>query len=174
MRIPNLITDRTARLPGDYAPQGSRDQGAPADAPAGQDGAGTAFWRGNVLTIVMPGAPIGKPRMTRRDKWTQRPAVLRYREWADRLREVAGAVPSASEVVDLSWTAYFEPPKSWSKKRREEAIGTKHRVKPDSSNILKGIEDILWPKGDSALADGSYAKRWDWEPRLEIRIEVSE
>ena len=167
MRIQNLITDRSSRLPGDYEPHGSEDQEAPADAP------GTAFWRGNVLTIVMPGAPIGKPRMTRRDKWAQRPAVLRYREWADRLREVAGAVPSASEVVDLSWTAYFVPPKSWPKKRRDEAIGTQHRSKPDLDNIDKAVLDVLYPGRVQAIALGTLAKRWSRTARIEIEIETA-
>lgn len=39
MKIPNLVTE-TARLPGDYTPQGSQDLQATPDAPAGQrDGA---------------------------------------------------------------------------------------------------------------------------------------
>lgn len=40
MRIPNLVTGVTARLPSDYAPQGSQDLQATSDATAGQrDGA---------------------------------------------------------------------------------------------------------------------------------------
>lgn len=161
-----LIPGRYAKLPG---PQ---DLESPPDATGGKCGPGMACSSGSLLTIVVPGPPIGKPRMTQRDKWRQRPAVMRYRAWADRVRAIAGVLPPAERVLSLSWTAYFEPPKSWPKKRRLAAIGTKHRVKPDSSNISKGIEDILWPAGDSALADGSYAKRWDWDARLEIRIEV--
>jgi len=181
-----------SRLPGDFATHeqiteaakrlqqqatlttGPEDAIAPADSPAGQDRAGMAAWRGNVLTIVMPGAPIGKPRMTQRDKWAQRPAVLRYREWADRLREIAGAVPDAEKVVSLSWTAYFEPPRSWSKSRRVAAIGKTHRAKPDRDNVDKAVLDVLYPDGDQGIADGVLRKRWDWEPRLEIRIEASE
>lgn len=30
--------------------------------------------------------PIGKPRMTRADKWKQRPAVMRYRAFCDEVR----------------------------------------------------------------------------------------
>ncbi|MGK4302143.1 RusA family crossover junction endodeoxyribonuclease, partial [Klebsiella pneumoniae] len=34
--------------------------------------------------------PIGKPRMTRADKWKQRPEVIRYRAFCDeaRLRKI--------------------------------------------------------------------------------------
>jgi Holliday junction resolvase RusA-like endonuclease len=110
--------------------------------------------------------------MTQRDRWKKRPAVVRYRAWADTLRAAARQVPAAEQVLSLSWVATFEPPTSWSKKRRLEAIGTLHRAKPDASNILKGIEDILWPANDSALAAGQYEKRWGWQASLEIRIEV--
>lgn len=126
-----------------------------------------------VLTITVPGRPHGKPRMTQRDKWKRRPVVVAYREWADRVRAAAGTMPPAESVLSLDWTAYFVPPPSWPKSKQLAAIGTLHRVKPDSSNILKGIEDVLWPENDSALASGSYEKRWDWKPSLEIRITVA-
>ena len=126
---------------------------------------------GRVTRIVVPGVPVAKPRMTRRDRWAKRPAVMRYRAWADTVRAAAGTVPPAERVKSLVWTAVFVPPKSWSKKRRAQAIGQMHRVKPDASNILKGIEDILWPENDSALAAGRYEKRWGLDARLEIVIE---
>jgi Holliday junction resolvase RusA-like endonuclease len=122
-----------------------------------------------LIFIRLHGAPIGKPRMTRRDKWAKRPAVLRYREWADRLREVAGTLPSATEVDALNWTAYFEPPVSWSKKRRLAAMGTLHRAKPDLDNVAKAVMDALWT-ADSGIAQGTIAKRWDWTARIEIEI----
>jgi hypothetical protein len=127
------------------------------------------------MKIWLPGEPIGKPRMTQRDKWAKRPCVMRYRAWADRLRAVAGQfgagpLPPAEAVVSLSWLAQFEPPKSWSKKKRAAMIGELHRSNPDASNILKGVEDILYPNGDSALAVGSYRKIWHWKAGIEIRI----
>ena len=33
-----------------------------------------------------PIIPLGKPRMTQRDKWAKRPAVLRYRAFKDECR----------------------------------------------------------------------------------------
>lgn len=47
LRIPNL-NSVTARLPGDYAMQGSQDLQAPSDAPAGHGGAANGIggvWR---------------------------------------------------------------------------------------------------------------------------------
>ena len=125
------------------------------------------------VRLVIPGPPPGKPRMSQRDKWRKRPEVQRYREWCDRVREAIGSsIPPAESVTQLNWMAYFEPPASWPKKKRVAAIGQRHRSKPDSSNILKGLEDCLWPEGDEALSDGRYSKRWDWVARLEVEITV--
>lgn len=48
------------------------------------------------VRFVVPGTPIGKPRMTQRDKWRvgpkARPCVQRYRDWADAIRQAADQV----------------------------------------------------------------------------------
>ena len=132
-------------------------------------------WRdGNVIHVVIGGKPLGKPRMTRRDKWKQRSNVMRYRDWADHARAVLPKLPSVDQVDDLSWTAYFEPPASWSKKERLAAIEMPHRSKPDRDNIDKAILDVLFPKADSAIYRGTIEKLWDWEARIEIAITVKE
>jgi Holliday junction resolvase RusA-like endonuclease len=128
--------------------------------------------KGMTLKFTIPGKPIGKPRMTRRDKWAQRSAVVKYREWCDRTREIVGPVPPANQTASVSWVAYFEPPKSWSKRKREDAIGELHRSRPDRDNIDKALLDCLW-KEDSGIARGTIEKRWGREPRLEITIELN-
>lgn len=127
---------------------------------------------GQEIVIKIPGSPIGKPRMTQRDKWKKRPCVLRYREWADKVRDAAGTIPSAGKVRSLSWVATFVPPDSWSKKKRDASIGTLHRSKPDRDNIDKAVLDILYPGGDSAIALGSIEKRWGEMASLVIFIQT--
>lgn len=122
-----------------------------------------------VITFTIHGDPIGAPRMTRRDKWKQRPCVLRYRDWKDKARKAAGALPPTNEIESLSWVAYFSPPVSWSKKKRDAAIGTAHRQKPDRDNIDKAILDALFDE-DSGIAKGTIEKRWDIAERLEVTI----
>lgn len=123
------------------------------------------------VRIVIPGPAPGKPRMVQSDKWCKRPPVVRYREWCDRVRAVVGnCIPPAENVVQLNWVAYFSPPESWSKKRRMVAIGTRHRQPPDADNLCKALMDCLWPDGDSAIADCTMRKRWDWVARLEVEI----
>ena len=80
-------------------------------------------------TIVCFTNPIGKPRMTRRDKWAQRPCVLRYRAFADELRLAAGKLPD--DVYGVAVTAYLPIPKSWSKQKRLAHLGIDHRTWPD-------------------------------------------
>jgi Holliday junction resolvase RusA-like endonuclease len=114
--------------------------------------------------------PMGKPRMTQRDKWAKRPVVMRYRDYADQLR--AGCTGITSNPVCVSWRAFFTMPKSWSKKKREAHLGALHRAKPDRDNIDKGILDALWEQ-DSGIARGTLEKRWDEGngARLEITAE---
>jgi len=126
------------------------------------------------MRIVIPGPPPGKPRMTQRDKWKQRPEVVRYRQWCDRVRAAVGdLLPAAERVAEVNWTAYFEPPPSWSKNRRVAAIGQRHRSKPDRDNIDKALLDCLFRR-DERIADGTLRKRWDWNARLEVEIIILE
>ena len=124
-------------------------------------------------SVTLHTKPIGKPRMTRRDKWAKRPCVVRYREWADELRaEVTrqiGQLPEPEDIVDVSWTAEFEPPPSWSKKKRAAHIGELHRQKPDRDNIDKAVLDTLWEE-DSGIAAGTLRKVWSTESRITITI----
>jgi len=136
--------------------------------------ADTAEWQENVLHIVYYTTPLGKPRMTQRDSWKQRPRVMRYRTWADGLRAaVIGRVniPPAEKVASLSWRAYFEPPQWWPKKKRVAAIGQQHRIRPDIDNLLKAGMDALFKK-DAGIASVKIVKLWDWVARTEIEIEV--
>lgn len=121
------------------------------------------------IQLVIPGPAPGKPRMTNRDRWAKRPAVVRYRDWCDLVRSIAGDVPAAEKVTCVDITAHFEPPKSWSKRKRCAHIGAMHRTKPDCDNITKAVLDCLW-QDDSRIAWTITRKRWDWNARLEIEI----
>lgn len=121
-------------------------------------------------SVTCPFAPVAKPRMTRCDKWAKRPCVLRYREFADRVRKRFEGV-SLEGVHSLSWTAYFPMPESWSKKRKVAVRGQAHYSKPDRDNVDKAILDALF-KQDSGISHGTLTKLWDdgKGPRIEISI----
>lgn len=126
-------------------------------------------------TFIAHVLPVGKPRMTQRDRWAKRPAVLRYRAFADHLRLCANAAGFTRErlkdVAVLDWVAYLPMPKSWPQKKRDAMRGQPHRQKPDRDNIDKGILDALF-EDDCGVYAGHLVKRWDdgGGARLEITV----
>lgn len=59
-----------------------------------------------------PMTPVGKPRMTRADKWKKRPEVLCYRAFWDEVRLQCVELPESGSHV----TFILPMPASWSKK----------------------------------------------------------
>ena len=98
---------------------------------------------------------------------------MQYRSWSDVARMIAGKLPPVESVISLNFRAFFKPPASWSESKRASSIGTLHRFKPDSDNILKAIMDTLY-ESDSAIARGSFEKVYDLEPRVEVIIEMDQ
>ena len=99
--------------------------------------------------------PVAKPRMTRRDRWAQRPAVLAYRAYADALRaHYAGPLPDEVVIVFT-----LPMPRSWSARKRDRMRGQPHRVKPDLDNLTKAVLDALHPR-DQEVWRYSAEKRW--------------
>ena len=86
--------------------------------------------------------PLPKPRMTQRDRWSKRPCVLRYWEYADKLREEASFFKYSPED-ELSVHFYIPMPKSWSKKKKKTYNNQPHQQKPDLDNLIKAFQDIL-------------------------------
>jgi Holliday junction resolvase RusA-like endonuclease len=119
--------------------------------------------------IVVPGEPVAKPRQTRSDKWKERPCVVRYREWADRARSAAGAIPLAAQHADI--IIYLSIPQSISAKKREAMAGMPHTVKPDIDNLIKSSLDALL-KRDQGIHEIRAKKRWEdaGGPRVEITL----
>lgn len=126
--------------------------------------------------FTVPGPPVGKPRMTRRDKWARRPTVVEYRAWADRARNASadllrellgkGVVPGRVYAV-----ARMPLPASLSGRRRDKLMGSPHRVKPDADNIAKALLDALLDN-DQVVYDQRVLKLWDdgHGPRLDVEI----
>jgi len=105
--------------------------------------------------------PVPKPRQTRSDVWKKRPAVMRYRQFADELRLAClqqKFVPSGELVIEF----HIQMPKSWSKKKKLDMIGRYHQVKPDLDNMIKSCLDALFskiPDRDDACVHSIAAKK---------------
>ena len=113
---------------------------------------------------LYPVVPVPKPRMTQRDKWQKRPAVMRYRAFCDDLRAHKCTLPESGSHVIF----HMPMPKSWSKKKRAEMLGQPHRQKPDVDNLTKAILDAVL-KDDSGVWDMRTTKIWSDIGCIEIR-----
>ena len=116
--------------------------------------------------FLILGTPIGKPRMTQRDRWKQRPIVLKYYEKKDQLIETVGEIQSQR----LRLIFLFEPPKSWSRKRREAALQNPKTTRPDVDNLVKAVLDSLY-KEDSVVYEIQAIKLW-WSYSATIIQEI--
>lgn len=108
--------------------------------------------------------PVGKPRQTQRDKWKFRPAVVRYHDYCDVLRE---ALPGYELGIALNLVFYIKMPPSWSKKKRAEMLGKYHDQKPDVDNLAKGFMDAFKSE-DKHVAVLHAEKYWAEKGAVEI------
>lgn len=135
-----------------------------------------------VCDLVIPGeaVPQGRPRFGRGRTYDP-PKSRKYKEYVRRL--AYRNMPSDALrrpltcPVRLTCVIYRAVPKSWSRRKRADAIADKIRpkTKPDVSNILKGIEDALngvWYADDSQIVEyGLIGKWYAEEPRVYVRLD---
>lgn len=121
-------------------------------------------------TISLAISPMGKPRMTQRDVWKQRPVVLRYRDFCDKVRD---QLPLFELPSELHLTFFVEMPKSWSKKRRAESIGKPHDAKPDIDNLAKAFMDAFKTE-DKHVYKLVAEKYWSETGSIEVTRKVGE
>ncbi len=104
--------------------------------------------------MFYPITPCPKPRMTQRDKWKKRPAVMRYRAFKDKCRAHGVKLPQPCEVIFS-----IPMPKSWSETKRSKMVGKPHQAKPDLDNLIKGLWDAT-VRNDERLWSVHAEKRW--------------
>lgn len=127
------------------------------------------------MKFTIPGDPIGKPRMTRCDKWKQRDCVVAYRSWADSARAAIQRTTKLTlkNPTTLIVTAYFQVPESWSHKRKSLALTEPHTVKPDADNVLKAVCDALF-ENDQMVTEARICKKWAGLDGPRIHVELTE
>jgi Holliday junction resolvase RusA-like endonuclease len=106
--------------------------------------------------------PLGKPRMTQRDKWKQRPCVMRYRAFKDQCREAGIELGEKVSVIFV-----LPMPKSWSKKKKDEMRDQPHQQKPDIDNLQKALFDAVL-EDDSGIWSVNCSKFWGDTAFIEI------
>ena len=120
--------------------------------------------------IIFNVTPVAKPRMTQKDKWEKRPAVIRYRDYKDQLRFQS---PLNFKFPESHYHVIFglPMPRTWSKKKKETMQGRAHQQKPDIDNLLKGIMDAFLTD-DSKVWDGRCTKIWEKTGSITIKFNI--
>jgi len=106
--------------------------------------------------IIFDVDPIGKPRMTQRDKWMKRPAVIRYHAYRDTVRWIAKDWAPPERDYWLLFTIAM--PSSWSERKRAAHLGQPHQQTPDKDNLEKAFLDCFGE--DCHIWDGRVSKIW--------------
>lgn len=123
----------------------------------------------------------GRPRFVRRGNFvsTYTPKTTVEYEKTIRnafLEQCSGQYDENYEgSIKVSILAYFEPPKSYSKKHIGELLDNgKHLKKPDVDNIAKSVLDALngyaW-KDDSQITELLINKQYGYKDRIVVEIE---
>lgn len=108
--------------------------------------------------VIIDIDPCAKPRQTQSDKWNKRPVVLKYRSFADGIRnEFRKLNLTLGETLDCIFV--ISMPKSWSMKKRAEMAGEPHRQRPDIDNLEKAVMDSLCEE-DSHIWKHRTEKVW--------------
>lgn len=106
-------------------------------------------------------APIGSPRPRFRNagRFVQTYMPTSYTKHKAYIREQMPKLLT-DKNLKVSLYFYFEPPKSWSKKRKLIAIGTYKRTKPDVDNLIKTVLDAannhVWQDDNQVVHIDSY------------------
>lgn len=107
--------------------------------------------------------PMAKPRMTQRDRWAKRPAVLRYFAFRDQVRARRVHLPDAGYHI----TFVIPMPKSWSARKRTAMDGQPHQQRPDKDNLEKALLDAVFGE-DCRVWDGRCTKVWGARGKITI------
>lgn len=110
--------------------------------------------------------PVPKPRMSQRDAWEKRPAVLRYRAFCDEIRLKGAKLPHAYRAIFI-----LPMPNAWPEDFKAEMDGRPALLKPDTSNLIKALEDALVKKDEALFCIGGL-KFWGYAGRITILKEA--
>lgn len=98
---------------------------------------------GTAVLIIVKGRPVPKqrPRFNGRHAYTPAKTVAQEKLIRDTYLAECGKVLEGP--IEAEYEFVYEPPKSWSKKRRAEAMGQPMLTKPDTDNLIKLVQDAL-------------------------------
>lgn len=133
-----------------------------------------------MIQFSVPGQPVAKarPRVTRNGTFTP----LATKTWQGKcarqgyLACLDARVGKTIAPLSIRVMAFFSIPKSWSNKKRLQAIAgdIQHTTKPDLDNLLKIVCDALNGiiyDDDKQIVAASVSKHYSETPRVEIVVD---
>lgn len=135
-----------------------------------------------MIHIIIPGVPIaqGRPRITTQGGYARAYDPLKSKVYKRLVAHYAVIAmrgkPLFTGAVEVNLLFVFEPPKSWSKKKKEAALsggGAWHIQKPDKDNLSKSILDGLTGicyADDCQVATGHQDKKWGHPARVVVEL----
>lgn len=130
-----------------------------------------------MISLIIPGEPVakGRPRMTRSGIAYTPGKTQGYENLVKMCYMEQGNKVKLEGRVQLSMLAYFQIPKSKSKKMQKamEEQEIRPTKRPDIDNILKGVLDALNKLAyddDSQIVSVRVEKFYSHEPRVEVAI----
>ena len=129
------------------------------------------------LTIVVPGEPVGKgrPRFSGKSSKPYTPARTVAHEkamaWAGKL--AMRGYPPVTDQLEVTFTAFFPIPESWTKEKTARALdGSFRRAPVDLDNLVKcldALNGIVW-HDDTQIVRLTASKGYAAEPKTIIGI----
>lgn len=119
------------------------------------------------MIYVFKVEPMGKPRMTRSDKWKKRDCVVKYWDFKNKVVSLANEQKFTKPTEFHHIVFQFKMPDSWGKKKKEQMNGMPHLQKPDKDNCEKAFLDSLF-KDDSDIWDNRCTKIWGHDGRIVV------
>jgi Holliday junction resolvase RusA-like endonuclease len=120
---------------------------------------------------------LGKPVPAARARVLRRGFAFNPKEKEKKLAQEKISELYKSEILDeplrVELSFQMQIPKSLSKKKRSELIGSPHVIKPDCDNLAKFTLDVMNGiiyRDDSCVFDLKSTKTYSNEPKTTIRI----
>ena len=135
------------------------------------------------VTFTVLGEPVakGRPRMTRAGRAYTPQKTVNYENLVklSYQQQCSGIFFEKGTPLDMRLIAYYTIPQSASKKKRQQMLDREIRPqkKPDSSNILKGVEDALNGVAyhdDTQIVDTQIRRFYSDHPRVVVTIQEAQ
>jgi len=129
----------------------------------------------DAISFIIPGKPFAKqrPRFSRRSGRAFTPKeTVSFEQTVATLAAQHCKAPLVGPVY-LLVEAIFEPPASWSAKKREAHLGQPHTQRPDLDNIGKAICDGLNRiafADDAQITEMHIIKKWGERAETSVRV----